>query len=103
MRITTDYAPLFGKVERSFEGAADDTLAEARATAPRRSGEYAGSLERRGSGLSSTIGSPLPQAGAVERGADVGPRRGPHMGPVGTLREAGDRFPERMTSRLRGS
>jgi hypothetical protein len=93
---------LFEKAERAHDAAVDDALAHAQATAPRLTGEYADSIEARGEGSSSVIGSPLPQAGAVERGANVGPgRRGPHMGPVGTLSQIGGVYIASMTNHLR--
>ena len=101
MKLVTDYTPLEQRTQRAFDAAVEATLEDRRANAPRATGEYAASLERTGSGLSASIGSRLPQASTVERGADVGPRRGPHMRAVGTLGEAGDVFIRAMTDRLR--
>src|SRR5688572_29008167 len=57
-----------------------------RTRAPRRTVEYAGSITFTADGLNGQVGSRLPQAGAVERGANVGPRRGPHMRGQPTIR-----------------
>ena len=66
------------------EDALEATANRARATALRRTGEYQASIRATSSG----VGSPLPQAGAVERGANVGARKGPHMRGRASIRPA---------------
>lgn len=92
---------LIDRTARAAQVAFRDVLERRRGDAPRLTGEYASSLELRSHGNEATIGSPLPQAGAVERGANVGARRGPHMGPVGTLSRAGEDFLQAMPRALR--
>jgi hypothetical protein len=81
-----------GAIERRIEAAHAaglEAVAEAaRGRAPHRSGEYAASIKASAEGLSGHVRSPLPQAGAVERGANVGPRRGPHMRGQPSIRPA---------------
>ncbi len=100
MRPTTDYQPLFRRVDDAVEGAVRDTLEEHRGSVPRRTEQYAGSLTSTVSGDEGRIGSPLPQARAMRFGANVGPRRGPHHGPVDTF-DDGSTFIDRMNDRLR--
>lgn len=109
MKIQTNYQPLFASVDRSFREAAGDTLQIARAEASRhsRTGQHAASLRMSsvsgagGERQTVRIGSSLEQARAVEIGADVGPRRGPHMQGIRALQTAAGKFPEHMTRRLR--
>lgn len=105
MIIEADDTRLLEHAQRAHDRATDDVLADARMTAPRRTGAYAASLERIDTetpdGVVSRIGSRRPEAPAIENGADVGDRQGPHMAPAGTLARAGRRYPEHMTRRLR--
>ncbi len=101
MRFEDDSRKLVERSEQATRAAFDDVLDRRRADAPRLTGQYAASLTMSVDGLRASIGSPLPQAHAVERGADVGPRRGPHMGPVGTLAKAGADFRDAMPRHLR--
>lgn len=105
MRVESYPEVLLDKTERGFEAAVGETLDRAVANAPRRTGEYAASLRRSatetGTVLRARIGSPLPQAGAVELGADVGPRRGPHMEGSLAIRRAIEQYPDAVTRRLR--
>lgn len=105
MRVESFPEVLLDKTERGFEAAVDETLERAAGYAPRLSGEYAASLRRSttetGPMLRAQIGSPLPQAGAVERGADVGPRRGPHMRGAFAIGRAIEQYPDAVTRRLR--
>ena len=102
MIVTPDHGPLLAHVASSFDAAVDDTLEAHRATVTVDSGEYAASLERSraSAGNEASIGSRLPRARAMRYGANVGPRRGPHHGPVDTF-DDGEVFLERMTDRLR--
>jgi hypothetical protein len=102
MRLTTDYSAIFRDIERAHDRSVDAVLSEHRSSVPRRSGEYAGSLERSGSGLSAVIGSPLRRAPAMRFGANVGPRRGPHHGPVDTF-DGARAYVERMPRELRSA
>jgi hypothetical protein len=105
--MTTNYEPLLAKTDAAFRLATEDTLRDAQAEAARhsRTGEHAASLavtSPAGSTdqMSVSLGSPLPQARALERGADVGPRRGPHMKGIHAVSAAAERFPEHMTRRM---
>ncbi len=89
-------------LDRAHRAALEQMAEQARAEAPHRSGEYAASLETTLEGDHGALFSRLPQAGAVERGADVGPRRGPHMAGSHTIVRAGATFADRMTRQLRG-
>ena len=103
MNIVTDYSALYAANEKAFAAAAQQTLRDATAFAREhtQTGEYVSSLQlgainRTGNGLTVRIGSPLPQARAVELGADVGPRRGPHMKGQGSIGKAVEQFPRQM-------
>jgi hypothetical protein len=56
-----------------------------------------------GAVLTAVLTSPLARAGAVEFGANVGPRRGPHMGGAFTTSRAVDKYPLHMAERLRST
>lgn len=84
-----------GRRARAAHEAALQAVAQgARTRARRRTGEYAGSIRATvppgtlGDRFTGSVGSPLPQAGAVERGANVGPRKGPHMRGQPSIRPA---------------
>lgn len=86
MKVKTDYKPLFDHSSGSFYEAAADTLRYAQAIAPVDRGDYRDSLRvwrrNRATGPTARIGSRLPYAGALDRGA--GPHagwahRGPHI------------------------
>jgi hypothetical protein len=89
-------------LERAHDQALERTRARAVGDAPRRTGEFAASLQTHRSGTVGSVYSDLPQAGAVERGANVGPRRGPHMAGAHVIARAGEHFPEHMAEALRG-
>ena len=84
MKVKTNPSPLYTHATEAFYAAAEDTLQYARvATAPVVSGAYRDSLKvkrrtrtsKKGeTRLTATIGSNLPYAGALDRGA--GPHRG---------------------------
>ena len=76
------------KVTSAHEAGLQAVASASRQRAPRRTGEYAGSITYSASGLRGQVGSRLPQAGAVERGANVGARVGPHMRGQPTIRPA---------------
>jgi hypothetical protein len=92
------------KVAAANAGALEDVAGAARQAARRRTGEYAGSIRAVADGTSGgSVGSPLPQAGAVERGANVGPRRGPHMSGRPAIRPAAlQHFGRAFARRFRG-
>lgn len=101
MKLTLHHEVLYDRIDRAIEQAFDDWHAEAQAEAPRLTGEYAASLELTRTGKhAAAIGSSLPQAWAIEKGANVGDRRGPHHGPVGTLADVGPRIIEHMRDAL---
>ncbi|MEA2676398.1 MAG: hypothetical protein QOJ81_539 [Chloroflexota bacterium] len=140
MKVESHPEVLLDRVTQAFVDAVADTIVDAQDMAPRRTGDYAGSIgalsigmgdplygraksaipragashgERDagqvrlttpagGGHLVARIGSSLPQAGAIERGAWV-TGRGPHMRAVGNLAQAGTRFVEHMTARLRAA
>lgn len=102
MRLTTDYSPIEDRVQRGHDRAVRGVLDDHRQQAPSLSGEYAASLQARGSGLTARIGSPLPQARALRQGANVGSRQGPHHGPVDTFND-GQAYVERMPRELRSA
>jgi hypothetical protein len=106
MRVESHPEVLLDHSQRAYEAATGDTLTDAVNGAPRRTGEYAGTLRlgpmTQGDRLSTSIGSPLPQAGAVEHGVDVGPgQRGPHMAGAHSTAAAVAHFSDYMTRRLR--
>lgn len=76
------------RLEVAHAAALEASAQVARQRAPRRTGEYAGSIDAIVSGLVGRVGSSLVRATAIERGADVGPRRGPHMAGQPTVRPA---------------
>lgn len=92
-------------------GMGDPLYGRARSAIPRagsthtqtKAGQVQLSTPAGGGHLVAVLGSTLPYAGAVERGAWVKEGRGPHMRGVGTLKTAGDGFVEHMNSRLRGT
>lgn len=108
MKVETNQAGV-DQLHRQLDDAGargmEDVRAEIQTRAPRVTGEYAGSFvvttSVDGSVSHHAVASQLPQAGAVERGADVGPRRGPHMAGSFTVRDAGARWPDHVTRRLR--
>jgi len=88
MIIRSNPEALTRHAEEAFERTVEQTLEAVRATAPVDSGAYRSSLTsaraNEGERMVAHIGSPLPYASAIERGAWVdGP--GPHMKPVGRL------------------
>lgn len=105
MQLVVDEAAR-SRMVRGLEEAHDRALERmrqrAQAEAPRRTGEYAANMQVARNERTGALFNPLPQAGAVERGADVGPRRGPHMRGAGTIRRAGAEFPAHMSEALRG-
>lgn len=96
-------ARLHDTIDNAHDRALEATRDEAIANAPRQSGEYAASLQTHRNGEHGAVYSNLPQAGAVERGANVGDRRGPHMAGAHSVRDAGRHFPQHMTEALRGA
>ena len=107
MKVESDPRPLLDHVEHSARASIDDVQADAVRTARRRSGRHAAGIQQRvevlGDRIDGAVGGTVPYAGALERGADVGPRRGPHMEGDHAIRDAGDRFLEHMTNRLRSA
>lgn len=93
------------RVERAHRAALEDVARIAAAQAPRRTGEYAGSIHAYpGEGATGRVGSPLARAGAVERGANVGPRRGPHMRGQPSVRPAAiQNYRRAFASRMQSS
>lgn len=109
MTVVTYWNVLRDRTRRGFEQTLPDLVADARreAQSHSRTGEYAASLRHGrvagfGDRFRARIGSPLVQAGAVERGADVGPRKGPHMRGLNILVTAMESYPDRLANRLRG-
>jgi hypothetical protein len=107
MKVKTDPGPLFAHATEAFYAAAEDVLQDAANTAPWRTGRYSKSMKvwrrNRSSGPTARVGSTLPYAGPLERGAWVRHGRGVHIARAnapGTLRQAGERFPEHYTRRL---
>lgn len=104
-RLTGEYAASIGALSI---GMGDPLYGRARSSVPRagssRAETHAGQVRLStpvsGGHLVARIGSGLPQAGAVERGAFV-KGRGPHMRGVGTLKTAGDGFVGHMTRHLK--
>lgn len=104
-RRTGEYAASIGAMSI---GMGDPLYGRAKSAVPRagaskaesKAGQVRLSTPASGGHLVAVIGSNLPQAGAVERGAWV-KGRGPHMHGVGNLGQAGTRFVENMTRRLR--
>lgn len=96
---------LHRQLDEAARGGLEDTRADAAAEAPRLTGEYASNFQSTYNPEDGTgaVYNPLPQAGAVERGANVGPRRGPHMAGSHTLRTVGPRWLDHTTRRLRGA
>lgn len=102
MNFKWDWRPTIGggvpfflnRTAQAHNRALQTVAARARQRAPRRSGEYAGSimaheeLDFLRSSFRGSVGSNLPQARTVERGANVGARRGPHMRGQPTIRPA---------------
>lgn len=96
-------ARLHARNDAAAKGGLEDVRDELANQSARRSGEYAGSLRVDYADGHGVLYSPLPQAGAVERGADVGPRRGPHMRGQHLIARLGPTWPAKVTARLRGA
>jgi hypothetical protein len=106
VKFESHHDVLLRRVEDAHEHSTVRVLDLARANAHKVSGEHGASLRATAPSsdvgrLTSRIGSPLPQAGAVERGANVGPRRGPHMKGAHAIERAGEQYPTFMTDELR--
>lgn len=103
--VDIDPAPMVRAMGTAHAEALGDAALLARRDAPRRSGRsgrYAASIravvEREG--LDGALESDVPYAGALERGADVGPRRGPHMKGQAVLSDAARQMPALVARRL---
>jgi hypothetical protein len=109
-RLTGEYSASLGVLDAGvgtpLRGKAASSVPRASSTRPEatRSGTASSavvlSTPQGPSHLVAIIGSLLPQAGAVERGAWA-KGRGPHMRGVGTLGQAGASFVGYMTAALR--
>jgi hypothetical protein len=99
MRLSTDHDVLLDHAKRSFANAMPPALRRVIAIAPRRTGHFATTYDVRigetggairGGNPQARIGSTHKGARAIELGADVGPRRGPHMEAAGRMAEEAD-------------
>lgn len=97
-RNQTGIDSLMRGLDQAASAGRRDVQNEVRARQARRSGRLAGSYTEDENGVYSGV----VYAGAVERGANVGPRRGPHMTGNRRLREAGDKWLDHTTRHLRG-
>ena len=104
VKITDDSIVVIEHAHAAFAAAAEDVLVDARTGAPHLTGAYAASLALNSAELAAdptaTIASGLRRGPAVEFGANVGTRRGPHMSGSHSVTRAVARFGERMTARL---
>lgn len=105
MRLSTDPGVLIDHAERSFDAAVEETVERVRADAPVLTGDYRAKFSARtgqtaGGSLTARIGNSHPGTRAIELGADVGPRRGPHMKAAGSLRRTGDDYLDNMDDAL---
>lgn len=92
---------LLAAQDRAHDAALERGRRRAAEVAPRRSGEYAAHFQTIRTGQDGAIFNDLPQAMALERGANVGDRRGPHMGGSHTLAAAGEEFNTAFLEELR--
>jgi len=92
---------LLDGLDRAHDAALEDIRQEAAANAPKQTGEFAASIQASRSGEHGSLYTGLPQGGAVERGANVGARKGPHMTGSHVMADAGAHFPDKMYARLR--
>jgi hypothetical protein len=107
--VTTNLEPLLADLDAGFRETLEDRARAAQALAPRRSGRYAAGIRATSTssidGPSGAISADVPYAGALEHGADVGDRRGPHMAgqhPIGRAMESfGDVLEQKLKERSR--
>lgn len=93
---------VLGKVREAFRLALEDVAGHARSRAARRTGEYASTIRAVAGDTTGAVGSDHPATTAIERGADVGARRGPHMRGQPAIRPvAQERFGQSYGARMR--
>jgi hypothetical protein len=84
VKVTSDIPGFENRIHEKVDRVARPLYRDqVRGAVAHRTGRYAASLivsfERTGSVSRVRVSSPLPYGGALEYGANVGPRRGPHM------------------------
>jgi hypothetical protein len=93
------------ELDGGFRDAMEDRAQAAQAAAPRRSGRYAASIRaevrQAGDQWQGSLSAGVPYAGALEHGANVGPRRGPHMKAEPTIGPAMAGFGDVLAAKLR--
>lgn len=87
--------------DRAHDIALEKSRQQAVAEAPKRTGEFAAHIQSARFGQQGGLFNDLPQAGAVERGANVGPRRGPHMKGSHVIARAGEAWGDHFLEALR--
>lgn len=110
MKYEDDSTVVTAHAGTAFALAADDVLSLARnlGAAHSRSGTWDASLRlaaqvQSDGNLSAVIGSSLVRGPALEFGANVGPRRGPHMTGIFVISRAMDTFGARVMEHLQST
>lgn len=105
MKVTSDATPFERVLVDAGHRAAPSFEADVRASIPHRTGQTAAETRivesDTGSMATFRIVGP-PQLAALEHGANVGARRGPHMGPEHPIGKVADRFGQHLAEALGG-
>lgn len=103
MKVTSDVRPLEQQLVAAGHAAGAAFEADVRSAIPHRTGQTAAQTHvvesDDGSTATFSIVGP-PQLAALEYGANVGNRRGPHMGPEHPIARVFDRFGEHLAEAL---
>lgn len=105
MKVTSDAAPFEAALKSAGQVAATAFEQDVRASIPHRTGRTAAETQvlaaDDGSRATYSVVGP-PQLAALEYGANVGPRRGPHMGPEHPIARVASRFGDHLAEALGG-
>lgn len=103
MKVTSDAAPLERALVDASGRAGTAFEADVRGSIPHRTGRTAAEtrvvVTDNGRETTFSVVGP-PQLAALEHGANVGPRRGPHMGPQHPIDRVAPRFGQRLAEAL---
>lgn len=104
MKVTSDLGPITQALVAAGHQAASAFEADVRASIPHRTGATAAATRvvetDDGTSASFRVEGP-PQLAALEHGANVGARRGPHMGAEHPIANVADRFGAHLQEALR--
>jgi hypothetical protein len=101
--VRTDLSALEASLRAGFQATLQDRAKAAQSAAPRRTGRFAASIRANVNpdGLSGSVSADVPYAGALEHGANVGSRRGPHMRAEPSITPAMASFGDVLADKLR--